>query len=403
MDNENQTDESEVLETGNTEGQDQNDSDVLGMSDEDFLAQPRGEVKQTQNEEVVADGETGSTEAEPGNTPENTEAKPETQQDAVEKPDAQASEEKKTDEQKPEAKQDSQTSVIQPEAKIAAYDKIMAPIKANGKEIQLNSPEEAIQLIQMGANYTKKMQALQPHLKMVKMLENNGLLDETRLSFLIDVSKKNPEAIKKLLIDSKIDPMDVDTSVEPQYTPTKYTPTDQQMALDDAIRDVTSTESGKQAIVIIQNQWDKASKEAIYKDPAVLRTIAQHKESGLYDRISGEVDRQRVLGNLQGMPFINAYYQVGMSMQNEGRLIPNQSPEPVTQAQQTQATQPQVITTRAAPQPKPNATTTAANGDKAKAASPTKTSAQTARAEFNPLAMSDEEFLKHTELARRVG
>src|SRR5690606_21653948 len=66
------------------------------------------------------------------------------------------------------------------------YKEIMKPFKANGREIKLNSPEEVITLMQKGANYTKKMQALQPHLKIVRMLENNQLLDEGKLSQLID-------------------------------------------------------------------------------------------------------------------------------------------------------------------------------------------------------------------------
>lgn len=95
----------------------------------------------------------------------------------------------------------------------AAYEQITAPFKANGREMKVESPEEAVRLMQQGANYVKKMQALKPHLKMVRMLENNGLLDEGRLNFLIDVSRKDPGAIKKLLKDANIDPMDLDLSL----------------------------------------------------------------------------------------------------------------------------------------------------------------------------------------------
>jgi hypothetical protein len=97
------------------------------------------------------------------------------------------------------------------------YNRLMAPFKANGKMITLNSPEELIQLAQMGANYTRKMQDIQPHRKVLQMLQNNGLLDEGKLSFLIDLDKKDPEAIKKLIKDTGMDPLDIDTSVEPDY------------------------------------------------------------------------------------------------------------------------------------------------------------------------------------------
>ena len=40
----------------------------------------------------------------------------------------------------------------------ALYEQVTAPFKANGKTISIQSVEEATQLMQMGANYTKKMQ-----------------------------------------------------------------------------------------------------------------------------------------------------------------------------------------------------------------------------------------------------
>ena len=84
----------------------------------------------------------------------------------------------------------------------AEYDRLVAPFKANGREITVKSVDDAIALMQMGANYNKKMSALKPNLKLMKLLENNGLLDETKIGFLIDLEKKNPDAINKLIKDS---------------------------------------------------------------------------------------------------------------------------------------------------------------------------------------------------------
>ena len=280
------------------------------------------------------------------------------------------------------------------------YNQIMKPFKANGKDIKLQSLDEVVQLMQMGANYTKKLQALQPNLKMVKMLENNDLMDEKKLAFLIDLDKKNPEAIKKLLSDSKIDPLDIDTSEEPNYVPSNYGVSDEAMAFDSALADVASSEKGKEVIVMIDKEWDIASKEAIYKDPSVLRIISEQKQNGLYDRISEEVERQKVLGHLQGIPFINAYYQVGTAMQNQGLLttsVPENQNGPASAVTQAPTRVSKVVETRAAPRKPTN------NTDKAKAAAMVKTAKSTpASQDFNPLAMSDEEFEKHAELAKRL-
>src|SRR5690606_29540484 len=67
----------------------------------------------------------------------------------------------------------------------AEYKRLLTPFKANGREIQVKSVDDAIQLMQMGANYNKKMAALKPNLKLMKMLQNNNLLTEDKLSFFI--------------------------------------------------------------------------------------------------------------------------------------------------------------------------------------------------------------------------
>ena len=85
--------------------------------------------------------------------------------------------------------------------------------------------------MQMGANYNKKMAALKPNLKLLKLLENNGLLSEEKLSFLIDLDKKNPDAITKLVKDSGLDPLEMDVS-KSDYKPNTYTVHDREVELD---------------------------------------------------------------------------------------------------------------------------------------------------------------------------
>ena len=110
------------------------------------------------------------------------------------------------------------------------HDKMMAPFVANGKTIQLQSVDEAIQLMQMGANYTRKMQSIAPHRKVLMMLENNGLLDEGKLSRLIDLDKKNPEAIRALVKEAGIDPLDIDVESDSTYVPGDHVVSDEAMA-----------------------------------------------------------------------------------------------------------------------------------------------------------------------------
>lgn len=276
------------------------------------------------------------------------------------------------------------------------YEKMMTPFKANGKEFRPESPEEAVRLMQMGANYTKKMQSLKPNLKMMRMLENNGLLDETKINRLIDLEQKKPEAIQQLIKDSNIDPLEIDTSSETNYKPGNHSVSDQEMDFHTAINDVSATEIGKETLAKINTDWDQASKEIIYKEPQVLSIINEQRASGVYDIISTEVERQRTLGNLTNQPFLHAYKEVGDRLQAEGKLGPNIPAPNQTQVQDqapaSKPNEPQILETRAEPRKKPMA-----NGDKAKAASPGRNNPQKKADNFDPFTMTDDEIMAATD------
>ena len=201
----------------------------------------------------------------------------------------------------------------------ATHEQIMAPFKANGKTMQVKSVDEAIQLMQMGANYTRKMQELQPHRKTLLMLENNGLLDEGKLSFLIDLDKKNPEAIKKLLQDAKIDPLDVDLEKESTYQEGNHKVSDEEAQFRLVLDELNSNPVGRETLQTINSTWDQASKEVLWKQPEVMNTIHQQRENGVYARIMAEIDRRRTLGVIQvGVPFLEAYRVVGDELHKAG-------------------------------------------------------------------------------------
>lgn len=290
------------------------------------------------------------------------------------------------------------TTPKQPEASEATeplnyeqmFKQVMAPFKANGKDFAPSSPEEAVRLMQMGANYTKKMQSLQPNLKLMRMLENNGLLEESKLAFLIDLDKKNPKAIQKLLHDGKVDPLDLDVSSEPVYRPGHHQVSDQEMQFHEALSDVSSTQSGQETIVLV-NKWDQASKQAVYKEPALLSVINEQRANGIYDRICAEMDRQQTLGQLSNIPFIQAYKQVGDRLHASGQLA-LQSPSPQAAIQEPVTAGRQVLETRpAVPRKQLN------NGSQARAASPGPSAAtKSTPREFDPFTMTDAEIMAIT-------
>ena len=274
----------------------------------------------------------------------------------------------------------------------AAYEQLLAPFKANGKMIQVSDLAEAKQLMQMGANFTKKMQELQPHRKVLMMLDNNGLLDEGKLSFLIDLDKKNPEAIKKLIKESGINPMEIDVESEPAYQAGNHRVTDEAVAFNTVLGDLASNPEGKETLQVINREWDQASKEALWKEPGVMTIIHEQRANGIYATIQAEVGRLRTLGTIPAeVPFIHAYKVVGDNLAKAGKFnhlaVGNGQGTETGKAVGAPATAVPVAQRVVAPKP------AVSNNAQAQAASQQRSAPRKAEQFINPLAMSDDEFL----------
>lgn len=252
------------------------------------------------------------------------------------------------------------------------------PIRAGGQDITIQSADEAISLIQKGVGFHNKLNKLQGQLKFVEMLRNNDLLDESRLSLLIDAHKKSPGAIKKLLDESKIDPLTLDSTEASTYAPTDHRVTDEQVRFQSTVADLTDTAHGT-AILQDARGWDQASKSEIYKAPEMLGFLAHQKEIGRYDLIKAQVERQKMLGNIPATEsFLTAYTRVGQQMMQTGAFG---KPTPTTPATPTPVAQ-KVIT------PAPPA-----NAQQAAAAAPTRsTTTPVAKAVPDTKQMSDADF-----------
>jgi hypothetical protein len=224
------------------------------------------------------------------------------------------------------------------------------------------------------------------------MLENNGLLQEDKLAFLIDLNRKEPAAITKLLHDGKIDPLDLDVSSEPAYTPGNHSVSDKEMAFHDALGTVMQSPSGKDTVSHINTQWDQDSKQAIYAEPQLLEIIDTQRSNGLYAKITAELEREKILGKHQNTPFIVAYKEVGDRLFAEGKLTSGGSQvAPVTPG--TEQPRPVLETRPASRKP------TVSNGDKARAISPAPRAAKPAtKVSLDPFSMTDAEIMALSSL-----
>ena len=358
------------------------ETDYLSMSDEEMM-NASAPVEQTVTEAV----EVESPDTEEESSEPDSEDAGDTDADAgVDEP-AQSSDneggdkptEVVTDEPKNEKTEEPKTPSVDYESE---YKRLLAPFKANGHEIQVNTVEDAISLMQMGANYNKKMAALKPNLKLMKQLENNGLMSEEKIGFLIDLVKKDPAAINKLVKESGIDPMELDADKAKDYRQSTYAVDDREIELDTVFDEIQDTPTYTRTLDIVSNKWDHASKDVISGSPQLLKVINDHVQSGVYDLISKGVESERMFGRLNGLSDIQAYRQVGDSLQAAGKFNHlghqgNTKPAPVV-----------VV-------PAPSKVEDDKLKDKRRAASSTKPAGPaTTSKEYDPLNMSDAEFSK---------
>lgn len=274
------------------------------------------------------------------------------------------------------------------------YSKLFQPFKAGGREVQIRNLDEAISLMQKGVDYTQKQQALKPRLNDMRALEQQGMLGEN-LNYAIDLYNGKPEAIAKLIKDKQIDINSLipqnefgEPKEDTPYVPTEYRLSDLQLQLQDVIDELKSTNSLEKVDTAIKG-WDKASKEEFSKDPQKLIALNEHIESGFYDTVMKELDHARLVGNplIRGKNDFEAYTLIGEAMYQN--MLYQQHQQPVPHQQQP------VVQPQYQPQHQQNYQPTQRIQERKASVAPVRSAPQSRGWEnFDPLAMSDEEFSK---------
>ena len=258
----------------------------------------------------------------------------------------------------------------------AFYKSVMKPFKANGKTIEIKSPDDAQQLMKMGANYTRKMQEISAHRKTIATLEEHGITSESEIAFLIDLKNKNPEAIQKLFKESGIDPFDIDTTKDVNYKPSVAMVSEKTLDARSVLDDLRSTPSGSETLNLIADTWDNESTSFMWDNPQSFQIIHEQRESGVFDKIMHEVDRQTALGYLSpNQSIMEKYNIVGNQLFLDGQPSSNNTRMP--------------IDTRTATRSSANR-----SSDRAKAASSPRASKRTSMVLEDYSKLSDSDFLK---------
>lgn len=342
-------------------------SNLDQLSDEEILAMES-------LPEATEGEETSKAQVEETDTPQPEEVHQEAGESGTEaESEAQEPESSKTENveqgQSLEASEEADVQLQEPNFK-EFYETLTKPFKANGREIQITNADDFIRLAQMGVNYSKKMEHLKPNLSLLKMLEKNGLNNAEELAFLVDLKNKKPEAIAKYVRDNDIDLYETDISIADNYTPSvpMYETSNFEMVLEEVLNDNPKMNEVMQEM----SKWDNESKSILYEQPAILQEISRQKANGFYDEVVSILDRERLLGRLTDMTYLQAYAHIEtMLMEREKQTESFVAPRPTQQ-------------------------TTVATDKKRQAAVPQNHQKAANLNEINLAALSDEEILKLT-------
>ena len=262
-----------------------------------------------------------------------------------------------------------------------AYNLIFGkPIKASGREVQLRNPEHAKNFIEMGIDYNKKMQAMKPHMKTLKTLEKEGLLDDMdKLNLLLEVKHGNKDALKRLIAESDIDPLDfADEEVIAEsrnYQAQNHMMSDSEVEIGAELDSISGTESGKRTLQIMTKEFDAKSREIISQNPSYIGMLNRDIQNGVYDEIAEVIQYKRdmkvVPANASDM---EVYIQTVQELD--------------AQAARDQAERPET------PSPQPRKKGSSVDKKRRQGMSGSRSSNSNKKVEYDPLSMSDEDFMK---------
>lgn len=303
------------------------EADALATAEE-TPEEHQEEIPETEEEEEAVEPEEETT---PETDPEQSEETSDNPEDTDPKAQPQKTDPDSSNENAPDYK--------------ALYEQIVGkPFKANGRDLTIKSADEAVKLMQMGANYHEKMAALKPVRRVAQMLQQANAMDESTVAFLLDLHNKKPEAIAKLVKDSGIDLYEFDVAQADNYQTSYQAPTDIQMQLNDTIETLATQPGFQEMFTGIAQSWDDVSQKFITENPGILGVLQEMNTRGEYQQIMDEVSRRRLFQpELAAQPMLQLFRDTEVRLREAGLLKATATPEQMQQVQQAQA--PAVATT----------------------------------------------------------
>lgn len=207
------------------------------------------------------------------------------------------------------------------------YEKVaLAKFTANGREVEgFKNPEDLIRAQQMLHGYSDKMKVFKEYKKFLKPLEERGIVnDPDKFNLAMSLLDGDPEAIKKVLKEKNIDPLELDLD-DIKYIPKSKLPSDAQLLIEETYEQAENLGVGGKFNKVISKDWDLPSLQEFVSNGAVRADLLQHLQDGTYDIVQNEIKRMELLdanGLLDGMTSVEKYRAAVANLQRQRQAVP---------------------------------------------------------------------------------
>jgi len=290
------------------------------------------------------------------------------------------------------------------------YNKVTGEFVANGKVMKgFTEPEKIIQAQQMAAGFSEKMRAFKQYRPFIEPLKKKGILDNPdKFNLMVDAIDGNQEAIKALLKETNIDPLELNID-EVDYKPKDNLASPIALAYDDLIDTASQFGIDSKVNDVIVKEWDDDSVAELLSDPKNSSDLIAHMNNGVYDMVQERIAKKKmtdITGSFGSMRDIDQYRAAVAELEQEyiqqqelqKQQATYQQQEPVSQFSE-EAIQAEIAKIKAEKEQakKREQANNKANTARKRAASVSKkkSTIKQTKKEFDPMDLSDDEFEKY--------
>lgn len=199
------------------------------------------------------------------------------------------------------------------------YKQCLQTVGKDSDAITPKNLDEVRQLMTQGAQYNSLNKKYEEASKLKSLLDINKI-DKGQLDLLIEINNGNTNALAKFLKDKNISPYDInpDDDAVKNYQAPNHDVDTRELRYSETLKNLASTEQGKNCLNTIINEWDDKSFEYLKDEPGLLPHISEQIANGSYKIICDELRREQQLGRYDySKPFVQNYFEMGVAICRE--------------------------------------------------------------------------------------